>query len=93
LIGQGLMTEAEFNEIKDDIMFVYENDSIYEESKRMAKVKMKLENLRDFAEIAEEWYGEEWVRKNILGDTEEEVKKYTKLRAEFKNKNKDSEAY
>lgn len=93
LIGQGLMTEAEFNEIKDDIMFVYENDSIYEESKRMAKVKMKLENLSDFAEIAEEWYGEEWVRKNILGDTEEEVKKYTKLRAEFKNKNKYSEAY
>ena len=89
VIGLKLLTTEEFAEIKNDIRFVYENDSIYEESKKMAKITMKLEALRDYAEIAEEWFGEEWIRKNILGETEDDMKKNTKHREEFKNKNKD----
>ena len=93
LVGHKIMSAEEFNDIKNDILFVYENDSVYEESKRVAKLTSKLDMLRDYAEMADEWYGEEWIRRNILGEDNEEIKANMKHREEFKKKNKDSEGY
>lgn len=93
LLATKVLTEKEWEEIKDEIQFIYENDSIYEESKRINKIIMKLDLLKDYAETVEEWYGEEWLRRNLLGDSEEDIKKYMEIRKKFKTKVPEGDSY
>lgn len=87
LVANKILKKGEFEKIKNDIGFEYENDSIYEESKRINKITMKLEMLRDYAELAEEWYGADWVYENLCGVNDEaKRKKMIKEREERKKK-------
>lgn len=91
IVSRNVTTQAEFDDVQDMIFFNYDNDSIYEEAKKSQKLEMKLEKLSSYGELAEQWFGEAWVRKNILQQTDEEVKKYTELRKAFQDKNKDGD--
>jgi len=70
------LTIQQWEEIKGDIFYIYENDSIYESAKKRQKNLAKLEDAQAFAETALRWYGEEWFRTNILEQTPEEQKKF-----------------
>ncbi len=91
IVARKVMSKSEFSEIEDMIYFIYDNDSIYEEAKRSQKIEMKLDALDKYGALAEEWYGEEWVRENILQQTPDDIKKYMAHRAEHKANNTDDD--
>jgi len=89
LVENKTMTKDEFDEIDDDIYYVYENDSIYEEAKKFSKIEMVLEKLSTYGEVIEKWFGPEWAYDNIIPCTKEEKTKYMKHREEFEKNNQD----
>ena len=74
LVLKGVMTEEEFNTFKDDIHFEYARDSFFAESKNQELLNNRLDLLGSLNEYIGKYYSQDWVRRNILRQSEEEIK-------------------
>ena len=78
LLLKGIMKEEDFAAIKQEIQFKYLKDSYFAESKDMEIMQDRFDILQTASEYIGKYYSLEYVRKNILRQTEEEIKEMDK---------------
>ena len=74
LILKGIMSEDDWLSVYKDISFVYKKDSYFTELKDSEIMRERMDILRDLDEYIGKYYSIEYVRKNILGQSEQDVK-------------------
>ena len=75
LLLKGIMSEDDWNNIEPDINFEYNRDSYFSELKESEIMRDRLELLSQADEYIGKYYSVDWVRRNILHQTEEEIMK------------------
>lgn len=68
-----VLNEQDWNNIKNDIHYNFESDSHFAELKNLEIVQNRLGALRDIEPYIGKYYSNEWVRKNMLFQTEREI--------------------
>ena len=82
LILKGVVKQEDWDDIYQDISFIYKKDSYFTELKESEILKERLEMLRDLDEYIGKYYSIEWIRKQVLGQTEQEIQE---IDAQIKN--------
>jgi hypothetical protein len=78
LILKGVITEEEWYSIVQDLRFDYVSDSFFTESKDYEIIESRLRVLRDMNDYIGEYYSREWVRRNILRQTDRDMEEQDK---------------
>jgi|TARA_B110000908_G_scaffold90498_1_gene107538 hypothetical protein len=78
LILKGIMTPEEFAEIKNEIRYDFIQDNYFTELKEAEIARERLTTLREVDEHIGTYYSREWVRKNVLRMSEEDIKEMDK---------------
>lgn len=78
LILKNIMTVEEWKEIKNQVRYDFQEDNHFEELKKTEVFRERLQTLRDAEEYAGTYYSREWIRKNILLLTNEEIEEMKK---------------
>ena len=92
LILKGIMTPEEFAEIKNKIRYDFISDNYFDELKEAEITKERLTTLREVEEHIGTYYSREWVRKNVLRMSEDDMKEMDKqIAAEAKDEEPDDE--
>lgn len=73
LILKGIITEADWENIKDKIQYQYATDVFYTESKEQQILQSRIEILNGMANYIGSLYSKPYVQKNILKLTDEEI--------------------
>ena len=71
---KGVMTKQEWINIRDDIRFDFLEDAYLSESKESEVLKSRLETLVLIEPHIGKYYSKEWVRQNVLKQSEEDIK-------------------
>ena len=74
LIVKGIMTKDDWNRIHQDINFDWTKDTYFTELKESEVLRDRLEALQTMDEYIGKYYSVEYIRKNVLRQTEEEMK-------------------
>lgn len=74
LLLKGVMKESDFTAIKQSIRYKYLKDSYFAESKESEMLNDRLEALSQANDYIGKYYSIEWARKNILQQTDEDIK-------------------
>ena len=75
LILKGILSEDDWKSIEMDIHFEYNKDSYFSELKESEIMRDRMELLSQADEYIGKYYSVDWVRRNILHQTEEEITK------------------
>ena len=70
----GVITRAEWKEMKQDIHFDYQEDNHFTELKDTEIMQGRLQILGEIDGYVGKYFSEDWVRKNVLRMTEEDIK-------------------
>jgi len=73
LILKGIFTEEEWNDIKQSINIDYLEDNHFSELKDAEILRDRVATLREMDEYVGRYYSREWIRKNVLHQTEEDM--------------------
>jgi hypothetical protein len=71
---KGIITRGEWKEMKQDIFFDFQEDNHFTELKETEIMRERLQLLGDIDNYTGKYFSEDWVRKNVLRMTEEEIK-------------------
>ena len=74
LVLKGIVTEDEWNEMKQEINIDYQQDTHFSELKESELIRERLGTIREIDEYVGKYFSQEWVRKNILMQTEDDIK-------------------
>ena len=74
LLLKGVMTKAEWNEIKGDIYFDFLEDNHFTELKEAEIMRERLTLLQDIDQYNGKYFSSAWIRKNVLRQSDEEIK-------------------
>ena len=74
VILRGIMKKEDWEKIFQDISFRYKTESYFHELKETEILKERAEMLRDMDDYVGKYYSIEWIRKNILKQSENEIK-------------------
>ena len=74
LILKGVMSEDDWKKISSDVRFNYNHDSYFSELKEVEIMKERLDIMSQMDEYVGRYYSTEWVRKNILRQSDEEMR-------------------
>jgi hypothetical protein len=74
LLLTGVMTRDEWKEMKDDIKYDFQRDNYYAEIKEQDMLNNRLSVLGIVDAYVGKYYSVEWIRKNVLRQTEDEIK-------------------
>ncbi len=92
LILKGVVTEEEWEDIRSDISVDFIQDNHFSELKDAELLRERLGTLREIDEYAGRYYSVEWIRKNVLMQTEEDIENIIKqIDDEGMNDNEDEE--
>ena len=78
LVLKGIMLPEEFAEIKNQIRYDFIVDNYFEELKEAEIIRERMETLRQTEDTIGVYYSREWVRKNILRMSDEDIKEMKK---------------
>jgi len=78
LILKGILTPEEWNESKDKIRYDFMKDNYFEELKQMEILREKMSTLRDIQDNVGTYFSQEWVQKNVLFMSEEDIEEMQK---------------
>jgi len=78
LILKGIINEEDWFEIKDDIDYIWTIDSHFSELKNNEIIRERFEILQTMEEYIGKFISKEWVQKNILKQTDEDIKQMQK---------------
>jgi len=70
---KGIVSDVEWYRIQQDIRFEYVSDSYFTESKENESLQDRLNILRDINDSVGDYYSRDWVRKNVLRQTDQEI--------------------
>jgi len=73
LILKGVMSQEDWDKISPDISFTFNQDSYFSELKQTELMKDRLDVLTQMEEYVGKYYSTDWIRKNILQQSEEEI--------------------
>jgi hypothetical protein len=73
LILKGIITREDWNNFNQEINFDYTIDNYFSELKEIEIIRERMNVLKDVDMFAGKYYSHEWIRKNILRQTEEEI--------------------
>ena len=73
LVLKGLMSLDEWKEIEQDVRFEYAQDNYFAELKSLEMMKERLAVLIDIDNFAGRYVSHQWIKKNILQQTDEEI--------------------
>jgi hypothetical protein len=71
---KGVITRGEWKEMKQDIFYDFQEDNHFTELKEMEIMQGRLQILGDVDSFVGKYFSEDWIRKNVLRMTEEEIK-------------------
>lgn len=78
LILKGVMTYEEWQEIKNQIRYDFQQDNHFQELKESEIIRERFATLRDMEEYVGQYISKEWVRKHVLFMTDDEIKEIDK---------------
>jgi len=78
LILKGVITEEDWNGIKNDIVLDFVRDNHFTELKDAELLREKLQTLDQISNYVGEYFSKEWVQKNILRFSDEDIEKINK---------------
>jgi len=78
LILKGIIKPEEWDTIKDRIRYNFMNDNHFEELKEAEILRDRLSLLSDISNYTGDYFSKEWVRKNVLHMTEDEIEEIKK---------------
>lgn len=73
LLLKNIITEEDWEVIKEDIRYSYIKDNQFTELKEQEMLRERLALLRDASEYAGQYYSNLWIRKNILKQTDDDI--------------------
>ena len=86
LVLKGVLTRAEWKEMKNQIYYDFINDNFFEELKMSEVMTERLRLANEIDPLIGKFYSMRWVRKNVLHMTEDEIKEIDKeIAAESEN--------
>jgi hypothetical protein len=74
LVLKGIVTEEEFDEMKQNINIDYQKDTHFSELKESELLRERLGTIREMDEYVGKYFSIEWLRKNVLMQSEEDIK-------------------
>ena len=74
LLLKGVMTRGEWKDMKNDIKYDFQRDNYYAEIKEQDMINNRLAVLGVVDAYVGKYYSVEWIRKNILRQTDDEIK-------------------
>ena len=75
LILKGIIKQSEWNAIEENISIDYIEDNYFSELKEAEIIKERVEALNTINEFVGQYYSKAWVRRNILRQSDEDIKK------------------
>lgn len=80
LLAKGIIDKGEWNVYKENIDFIFEDDGYFSEVKKLEIMKERIDMLDTITngEMIGRYYSVEWVRKNILMQSEDEIESLDK---------------
>jgi len=78
LILKGILDPEEWAEVKDKIRYDFMKDNYFEELKQTEILREKVNMLKDIEEQIGKYYSREWVVKNVLFMTDDEMREMQK---------------
>tara|TARA_Y100000310_G_C20681879_1_gene816451 strand:+ start:1818 stop:3506 length:1689 start_codon:yes stop_codon:yes gene_type:complete len=78
LILKKVLTEPEWDEIKEDIIYNFIEDNLFTELKESEIMRERLTLLADVDQYVGKYYSVEWIRKNVLRQTDDDIKEIDK---------------
>ena len=82
LILKGIVTEEEWNEIRQDITIDFLKDTHFSELKNAELMQSRIAVLRDMDEYVGKYYSKTYIRKNVLMQSGEDIKELDKEMSE-----------
>jgi hypothetical protein len=73
LILKGIMTNSDWNEIKEDINYIYAQDRYYSELKDAENLRNRVDVLNQMAPFIGIYFSQEYVMKKVLRYTDDEM--------------------
>lgn len=73
LVLKGIITPEDWDEFKDVIKFKYAQDNYYAELKETEILRDRIAMLRDIDDYAGKYYSHEWIRRNVLRQSDEDI--------------------
>ena len=74
LVLKGVVTEDEWNEMKQEINIDYQQDTHFSELKESELLRERLGTIREIDEYVGKYFSQEWIRKNVLRQTDDDIK-------------------
>ena len=90
-ILRGICTSEEWDSIVQDINFDFIEDSAFTEMKRFEILKARLDVMDSIDSYVGKYYSEDWVRKNVLNLTDEEIEEIGKANEKNSDNNDDDD--
>lgn len=84
-IMKGIVTPQEWDLIRQDVRFDFRRDSHFTELKEAELMQERFNLMRDTRELTDKYISHQWIRSNILRQSEEEMKEIDKQIKEEKN--------
>lgn len=78
LILKQIVSVEDWDEIKNKIKFKFAHDNYFAELKEQEILRERITLLRDIDDYSSMYYSHEWIRKNVLRQTEEEIEEIDK---------------
>lgn len=73
LLLKSVITVEDWEDIRSDISIVYRENNNYAELSENELLRERLDMMKEMSELVGVYYSKEWIRKNILRQTEEEI--------------------
>ena len=78
LLLKGIITEADWKEWKETIAFDYIEDNYFSELKQSEMLRERFDMLSSLDEYVGKYISNEWIRKNVLRQTDDEIEEIDK---------------
>ena len=91
LLLKGVLTKQEWKEIKGNVYYDYLQDNHFSELKNAEIMRDRISLLRDMDEFVGKYFSKEWVRKNVLYQSEDDIKEIDTQNAEDEDLGGDEE--
>ena len=78
LVLKGVITDADWNLMKNDIVLDYVRDNHFTELKDAELLREKLQTLDQISNYVGEYFSKEWIRKNVLHMSDEDIEQIDK---------------
>jgi hypothetical protein len=91
LLLKGIITRAEWKEMRGDIHYDYLEDNHFTELKDAEILQTRLQMLAEADQFVGKYFSVEWVRKNVLYQTEEDIDEIVSQMEDEEPKDTDSE--